>query len=116
MEQKVHIPCTGIKGANHIELDVHYEKGDAWMNLYNRRGYYLSIRPIEITPMHCADGDFDMISFGGAERGSKTYFLEGTERKSAKRLNEFAEKVKAHAQEIADAFVRQDYNAVWAYV
>lgn len=112
MEQKVRIPCLEIGGANHIELDVHYQKGEPWMNLYKERGYYLSIRPITITPM----GDFDMISFGGADRGSKTYFLEGTERKSAKRLNEFIAKVQAHAQEIADAFVRQDFNAVWQYV
>lgn len=116
MEQKVRIPCLEIGGANHIELDVHYQKGEAWSNLYKKRGYYLSIRPITITPMHGSDGDYDMISFGGADRGSKTYFLEGTERKSAKRLNEFLSKVQAHAKDIADAFVRQDYNAVWAYV
>lgn len=116
MEQKVRIPCLEIGGANHIELDVHYQKGEAWSNLYKKRGYYLSIRPINITPIHFKDGDMDMISFGGADRGSTTFFLEGAERKSAKRLNEFVEKVRANAKEIAAAFVCQDFNSIWAYV
>lgn len=116
MEQKVYIPCTEIKGANNIEIEVMYMKGEQWNRCYDRRGYYMAVRPVEITPMHFADKYIDIVTSGCSERSSRVFFLEGTERKSPKRLGEFVAKMNAHAKEIVDAFVRQDYNAVWAYV
>lgn len=117
MEQKVTIPCDAFEGCTHIQMQVQYVKdAESWMRVYNRRGYYMDIRPVKIEPcdfnpnLQLVHYDTDMA------RLTKIFFLEGTERKSAKRLNEFLSKVQAHAKEIAEAFVRQDYNAIWAYV
>lgn len=116
MEQKVHIPCVDLAGCNYIEVEVMYMKGEAWSRCYNKRGYYLAVRPVTITPMEFQGTQYNMFSIGECARPSKIYLLEETTRKSPKRLNEFLSKVQAHAKEIAYAFVRQDYNAVWAYV
>lgn len=119
MEEKVQIPCGVIENCTHIEIDIAYMKGEPWMNLYKRRGYYMNVRPVRIYPVEVIHNGLkqviDMVSYGESGYG-KTYFLEGTERKSPKRLKEFVEKMNRHAKEIAEAFVAKRYDEVWQYV
>lgn len=112
MEQKVHIPCLDLAGANHIEVEVMYMKGEQWSSCYKRRGYYLAVRPIKITPMEFEGVPYNMFSMGECPRPSQIVLLEETERKSPKRLAELVSRIMAHAKEIADAYVRQDYAKV----
>lgn len=109
MEQNVTIPVQGIMDCTHIQIDARYDKGD----YRTPRGYYVVVKAVKIEPAKY--GYFNMVTFA-SDYPYKRYLVEKTERKSAKRLNEFIEKVRAHAQEIADAFIRQDFNAVWSYV
>lgn len=116
MEQKVHIPCLDLAGANHIEVEVMYMKGEQWSSCYKRRGYYLAVRPIKITPMEFEGVPYNMFSMGECPRPSQIVLLEETERKSPKRLADLVKKVQDNAQAICDAFKAGNYNVVWAYV
>lgn len=109
MEQNVTIPVQGIMDCTHIQIDARYDKGD----YRTPRGYYVVVKAVKIEPAKY--GDFNMVTFA-SDYPYKRYLVEKTERKSAKRLNEFVEKVRANAKEIAAAFVCQDFNSIWAYV
>lgn len=109
MEQNVTIPVQGIMDCTHIQIDARYDKGD----YRTPRGYYVVVKAVKIEP--CKYGDFNMISFA-TDYPYKRYLVERAERKNPKKLAQLVEKVQANAQAIYDAFVRQDFNAVWQYV
>lgn len=58
---------------------------------------------------------YEMVTWA-SDAPYKKYLVEQVARKNAKRFGEFVEKMNAHAKEIAEAFVKGEYNKVWSYV
>lgn len=105
--ESVLIPCKGRNFQN-VEVKVVYDKGE-WRS---PRGYYVRITGANISDisggceMHewCSDWPY------------KKYLVQKVDRKNPKRFKDLTDKVLSKAQEIAEKFLAEDYEAVWEYI
>lgn len=101
-KNEVMIPVQGMD-FTHVDVKVVYDKGE----YRTPRGYYVRITGVADCP------GLNIVQWS-SDWPYEKYLVERVERKSAKAFRALAEKVLNNAQEIADRFIKKDYEGIWA--
>lgn len=113
MNKTFDLQTSAFDGANTLRLYVHYDKGNGWNK---KRGYYMSVRPVEKSTVNYGGVVMEQVAFVGVDDRARTYLLETTERYNKKVFDGFAERVERNGQAIHDAIAAGNYKEVWRYV
>ena len=113
MNKTIDIKTDAFEGANHLRIYLHYDKGNGWNR---KRGYYMSVRPVEISEQVINGYRIQSVGFVGVDDRARTYLLETTERYNKKVFDGFAGRIEQNRQEIHDAIAAGNYKEVWRYV
>ncbi len=113
MNKTFDIQTSAFDGANTLRLYVHYDKGNGWNR---KRGYYMSVRPVEKITVDYGGVVMEQVAFVGVDDRARTYLLETAERYNKKVFDGFAERVERNGQAIHNAIAAGNYKEVWRYV
>lgn len=113
MNKTIDIASTKFDGANALRLYLHYDKGDGWKR---QRGYYLSVRPVEVREEVVNGYRMHSIGFTAVEDRARTFFLEECARFNKKIFDRISEKIESNKEKILESWELGEYAAVWMYV
>ena len=115
-------PLENETRSDELEVKVNYSLGgyNYFANQQNGRGYSVHLQPMKVEHRELSDGTkyttHSMSLMGSKDESGYKIFLEGTKRKSAKRLGQLSDIIDHHAESLAKLFEQGLHDAVYQYV